>query len=114
MNGGTIEQMKDITLTATVETGKNKSFTLDLKGNTLDSGTNTDINLWSGTLTITDTVSGGKITSTNTSSGTINLSGRHLVVGAVTVENTALMIGYLIYGLLCAVCCVLVWTDIFK
>ncbi len=85
---GTIELLKDITLTATLESGSEKDYTLDLKGKTLDGVNNAAIlHGGSGTLTITDTLSGGKITSANVSSSTI-ISRGDLAIGAVTVENT--------------------------
>lgn len=97
-NNDTIELLDNVTLTAAVDIINNtgKSFTLDLKGRTLDSGSNTAINYSGvkGTLTITDSVGGGKITSSYSAYGnsTIYLYGRSienviLKIDAGTVEN---------------------------
>ena len=97
-NDDTIELLDNITLTAAVDIINNtgKSFTLDLKGKTVDSGSNTAINYSGvkGTLTITDSVGGGKITSSYSSYGnsTIYLLGKGtenviLKIDAGTVEN---------------------------
>ncbi|MEG6523835.1 S-layer homology domain-containing protein [Desulfotomaculum sp. 1211_IL3151] len=90
--GQTIQLLDDITLTATVTiaSGSNKSFTLDLKGKTLDGGANTAIkHEGTGTLTITDTKGGGKVTAKKDKySCTIDLNGGSLVVVGGTLENT--------------------------
>ena len=89
--GGTIMLEDNITLAATVTiaSGNNKSFTLDLNGHTLDGGSNAAIvHNGGGTLTITDTAGGGKITCAYYNGGTIGLNGGSVVVNAGTVANT--------------------------
>ncbi len=87
-DGGTIELLRNITLTAAVATGNN-SFTLDLKGKTMDGGVNTAIDHWGkGTLTITDTVGDGKIISTYKDGATIVNSGTLNIAGGTVIGST--------------------------
>ncbi|PHV70808.1 hypothetical protein CS063_08555 [Sporanaerobium hydrogeniformans] len=88
--GQTTKLLEDITLSATVTipSDNTKSFTLDLNGKTLDGDNAITIqHNGSGTLTIKDTVSGGKVTS-RVADGTIHLKGGSLVVMSGIVENT--------------------------
>lgn len=92
-DGQTIKLLVDINLTATVTIGSenDKKFILDLNGKTLDSGNNMAIqHNGTGTLTIKDTGTDGKITSVAniSSNGTIDLRGGILVVESGTIENT--------------------------
>lgn len=97
VDGQTIKLLDNITLDDTVKiaSGNTKSFTLDLNGKTLNSGSNIAIqHSGTGTLTIKDTDTNGKITSTadrdinGISYGTIDLRGGSLKVESGTVENT--------------------------
>ena len=56
-NNGTIQITSDITLTSTINTTTDNSFTLDLNGYTISSNTFLFINLNLGTITIDDTSS---------------------------------------------------------
>lgn len=91
-DGQIIKLLDNITLSAPVSLSKDLSFTLDLNGKTLDGGTEVAIMCYSGTLIITDSASGGKITSTMSHTyfkGTIYLGGTgNLVVAGGRVENT--------------------------
>lgn len=89
--GGTIVLGDNINLsgTVTIASGNDKNFTLDLNGKTLNIGYYIAIeHKGSGTLTIKDTASGGKITSKKAPGGTVSLEGGSLVVASGTVENT--------------------------
>lgn len=95
--GDTIRLLRNISLTGTVTIAdtNNKSFTIDLKGRTLNSGNMTAlVHNGSGTLTIRDSASGegGKVTGTKRyyQSGMIYLNGGSLVVESGTVENTGI------------------------
>ncbi len=91
--GQTIKLLDNITLSASVSSFKNYSFTFDLNGKTLNGGTAVAIKLnGSGTLTLTDGASGGNVTSSTSGTyfyGTISLSGSaSLVVAGGAVNNT--------------------------
>lgn len=91
--GQTIELLDDINLitTVTIDSDNNNSFTIDLNGKTLNSGSNIAIqHSGTGTLTIKDTGTDGKVTSAANigSYGTIDLRGGNLVVESGKVENT--------------------------
>jgi hypothetical protein len=94
-DGQTIQLQKDIpNLDYDIEIPyyPDVSFTLDLNGHTMTFVGNTRFNVHGGTLTITDSGSGGKITGsmTNTSNGTINLfftGSLHLIGGTIERRN---------------------------
>ena len=84
-NNQTIKLLDSITLKASVaiDAKSSNSFTLDLNGKTLDGGSNSAINHnGSGELTITDSNTGGKVTS-STGDGTISNSS----TGSVTISG---------------------------
>ena len=77
--------------TLTIAGGNTHDITIDLNGKTLDGGSNIAIqHNGSGTLTITDTGTGGKVTSSKIGdlSGTVYLNGGSLIVAGGTLENT--------------------------
>lgn len=91
-NGQTIHLLENVNINYTLEIANtnDKSFTLNLNGYTLNSSFYNAIRHYgSGTLTITDnsTGGGGKVTSTNSNSGTVCLEGGSLVVSGGIVEN---------------------------
>ncbi len=86
---------KDITLTKLYTWEKSGSLTIDLNGCTLSGGNNSGVlKLTSGTLTITDSSTGGTITSNASSVGTIevtngilNINGGKIKAGTYTAVN---------------------------
>jgi len=102
--GQTIKLLDNITLSDYISSSKNYSFTLDLNGKTLDGGTQAAIicDGDGGTLIITDSASGGKITSADT-----NINGSAIYLKEGNAEDTILEItggtiestsGYAIYN----------------
>ncbi len=86
--GGAIQLQQDVTESLNISSTNTYSISLDLNGRILSGGSAMVIRHYGkGTLTITDSGIGGKVTSANSS--TIYLNGGSLVIAGGTVENTA-------------------------